>query len=103
MAATGLNATENADFIFNGQTVQFQPGDTQETRQVVINNDNAVESTEFFNVVLTSNDGKVEIQNPDTTVISINDNDGTVSLSCFLYLHSRYGPRVCKLLNVPCC
>ena len=83
MTAAGLTATENADYIFNDQTVQFQPGDTQETRQVVINNDNAVEPTEFFRVTLTSTDGNVETQDPTSTVISIIDNDGTVYFVIF--------------------
>ena len=87
LTATEFTATENADFIFNDQTVQFQLADTQITRQVVINNDTAVESTESFNVSLTSNDKKVEIQDPDTTLISIVDNDGTV----FVFLFGRGG------------
>ncbi|CAB4009565.1 partial, partial [Paramuricea clavata] len=75
LAANGLTATENNDFIFNDQAVVFQPGNTQVTRQVVINNDNAVEALEFFNVVLTSTDGNVEIGDPDRTIVTINDND----------------------------
>ena len=77
MAANGLTATEGSDFVFNDQTVVFQPGQTQQTRSVVVENDFAVESIEFFNVVLTSTDGNVEIGSPDTTIISIVDNDGT--------------------------
>ena len=80
MAANGLTATENDDFIFNDQAVVFQHGNTQQTRQVVINNDLAVESSEFFNVVLTSTDEKVDIVNPDTTVVTISDNDGIASI-----------------------
>ena len=83
MATTGLTATENTDFIFNNQPVQFQPGDTRETRQVFINNDNTVESAEFFNVIVSSTDEKVQIRDPDTTVVSITDNDGTDYLLCF--------------------
>ena len=83
MSATGLTATENADFVFNDERVQFQPGDTQETRQVSINNDNAVESTEFFRVTLTSTDGKVETQDPTSTVVSIIDDDGMVYFVIF--------------------
>ena len=83
LTATGLTATENSDFVFNDQTVQFQPGDTQQTRQVLIDNDNAVESTEFFSVTLTSTDGNVETQDPTSTVVSIIDNDGTVNFVIF--------------------
>ena len=84
MAANGLTATEGSDFVFNDQTVVFQPGQTQQTRFVVVENDFAVESIrEFFNVVLTSTDGNVEIGSPDTTIISIVDNDGT-SIEFFL-------------------
>ena len=95
MAANGLTATENDDFVFNDQAVVFQPGNTQQTRQVVINNDLAVESSEFFNVVLTSTDEKVDIVNPDTTVVTISDNDGIASifklfLSCNLFKFGFY-------------
>ena len=83
MAASGLTATEGSDFVFNDQTVVFQPGQTQQTRFILVENDVAVESIEFFNVVLTSTDGNVEIGSPDTTAISIVDNDGT-SIEFFL-------------------
>ena len=84
MAASGLTATEGSDFVFNDQTVVFQPGQTQQTRFILVENDVAVESIEFFNVVLTSTDGNVEIGSPDTTTIRIVDNDGTSSIEFFL-------------------
>ena len=77
MGASGLSATEVDDFNFNDQSVVFQPGETQKTRQFFITNDTAVESTEFVTVTLTSNDGNVEIGTPSTASVSIADNDGT--------------------------
>ena len=86
LAANGLSATENNDFSFNDQTVVFQPGDTQATRQFFITDDTVVESAEFATVSLTSTDGNVVIVTPRTTTITIADNDGTsiVFYGCFL-------------------
>ena len=83
MAANGLTATKENDFTFTDQSVVFQPGDTQKTRQVVINGDNVVEPTEFLSVVLTSTDGNVQIGTPSTTIVFIEDDDGTYGLSYF--------------------
>lgn len=91
-----MTATENNDFTFNDQAVVFQPGNTQVTRQVIINNDNAVEAVEFFNVVLTSTDGNVEIGDPDTTIVTINDNDGT-SIKFFIVVILLYLPSLIYL------
>ena len=88
MAANELSAKEGDDFVFNDQTVVFQPGDTQATRQFVIIDDAVEENVEFATVALTSTDGNVVIGTPGTTTINIEDNDGTFILfsECFLFL-----------------
>ena len=88
MAANGLSATEGNDFAFNDQTVVFQPGDTQATRQFFITDDTVVENAEFATVSLTSSDGNVVIGTPRISTIIIADNDGTsiVFYECFFCL-----------------
>ena len=92
LAANGLTATEGDDFNFNDQSVVFQPGETQKTRQFFITNDTVVETTEFAAVTLTSSDGNVEFGTPSTATISIADNDGTpiIFLKFLIYPRRRH-------------
>ncbi|XP_028399458.1 uncharacterized protein LOC114522881 [Dendronephthya gigantea] len=95
LKANGLTATKGDDFTFADQSVVFQPGDTQQTRLVVINGDNVVEPTEFFNVVLTSTDGNVQIGTPSTTVVTIEDDDeASLYFSSGTYLSSEVDKQV---------
>jgi uncharacterized delta-60 repeat protein len=75
-----------SDYIPNPITVTFANGETTKTIVVPIVNDNLVESTETFNLVLQDPRGGVKIDNnKNTAVVSILDDDTAIDFSSSSY------------------
>lgn len=70
-------ATAGTDYTATSGTLTFAPGETSKTINIPIINDNVYEGTEIFNFLLSNpgGDGTVEIQTPNTSVLTIVDND----------------------------
>jgi hypothetical protein len=65
-------ATQRADFEYAAGTINFAPGDTSKTLQVLINEDMYLEGNETFTLTL-SNPGGGVLGSQSSTVIAIND------------------------------
>ena len=68
----------------SSRTVSFQPSSASELQcsEIQIIDDNILESTENFQVILNSSDRAVEID-PSTADINILDNDRKIKISSF--------------------
>ena len=67
-----------------GYSLSFSAGQTSDTISVAINNDTIAECDEFFKVMITGSNlpGKVRIGDPNICFVTIEDDDGEISL-CF--------------------
>ena len=70
-------ATADSDFINEFATFNFTPSEPREKPLTLrINDDSFVEAPEKFQVILQSLDAQVEIVSPESTTVTITDNDG---------------------------
>jgi len=72
-------ATQRSDYTFGSGVVQFGPGETQKTINILLVNDNLVEGNEFFFVTLSNPSGNSVIGNPSSVNVTINDDDTSAS------------------------
>lgn len=70
-----LTALQKSDYIFNSGTVQFGPGDTSKTINVLIVNDAFVETPETFRVTLSNPSGNFVVGTTNSTVVTITSED----------------------------
>ena len=89
-----LFLTAGPDYTYVTMTVTFAPGQTVESVNVPITDDNTVESTEMFTATLTTTQSNVMIGG-DTATVTILDDDGMsfsvchVSQLTYLYNTSK--------------
>ena len=76
--------TAGSDYVGGEYTVRFSAGDESATLMVTPIDDATVELPEYFTVMITSVDRPelVVIGSPNTSVITIDDNDGALHLLC---------------------
>ena len=76
--------TAGSDYEAGPYTVEFSAGQTNAILLVSTVDDNITELTEYFKVTINSTDqpSVVEIGTPNTTVITIEDNDPGINLMC---------------------
>ncbi|HEY0171893.1 MAG TPA: DUF4394 domain-containing protein [Pyrinomonadaceae bacterium] len=70
-------ATAGQDYTTTSGTLTFGPGETSKSFTVSIINDALAESTESFNVILSSPAGGAGLASPSSAVVQIADNDTT--------------------------
>ena len=76
--------TAGSDYVGGEYTVRFSAGDKSATLMVYTRIDDTVELPEYFIVMITSVDRPelVVIGSPNTSVITIDDNNGALHLLC---------------------
>jgi hypothetical protein len=70
-------ALQKSDYIFGAGVVQFGPGDTSKTVNILLVDDVYVEGSETFNVNLSSPSGNFVLSSPSTVTVTITDNDSS--------------------------
>jgi hypothetical protein len=85
-------ATQRADFEYAAGTINFAPGDTSKTFQVLINEDMYLEGNETFTVTLSNPAGGVLGSQSSTTITIQDDSPETVTNPIddnqnFVYMH----------------
>jgi len=80
--ATVFGTATSSDFTSSNGTLIFSPGDTSKTISIPITNDAIVEADETFDVVL-SNPTNATLGTPDTTTVTINNDDVTLPTVTF--------------------
>jgi len=72
-------ATQRSDYTFGSGVVQFGPGESQKSINILLVNDNLVEGNEFFFVTLSNPSGNSVIGTPNSVNVTINDDDTSAS------------------------
>jgi Calx-beta domain len=73
-----ITAGQKTDYTFNSGLVQFGPGDTSKTINVLIVNDAFAEGPETFAVTLSSPSGNFVVANPNSVTVTITDDDAVL-------------------------
>jgi len=87
-ATSNGTATAGADFTVATNTLTFNDGETDKTFTVAIINDTTPETNETLTIALANPTGGAKIGEPDTTQLTIVDNDalaGTIAFSAATY------------------
>jgi len=72
-----LSAKQQGDYTFGSGVVQFAPGETSKTFNVLLVNDALIEGAETFAVTLSNPSGNCAVGSPGQIVVTITDDDVT--------------------------
>jgi hypothetical protein len=94
-AASNGTATAGKDYTATSGTLTFLNGETSKTFSIPVNDDNSDEPAETVNITLSNPVGGAAIVNPQTAILTVNDNDDApiVSVSDVAMLEGNEGAK----------
>lgn len=94
LSTSDVTATAGLDYTPVNLPVSFDPGETNKTVLIPINNDGLVEGSEVFNVTLSNFGGGATLLGASNAPVTIIDDDAGVTFSAPTYLISEAGPSI---------